>query len=87
MAGELDSVRGLTEALRSQTHEAANRLHTVVSLVELGRTDEAVEFATAELELAQLLTDQVVGAVGRAGARRAAARQGGAGRTSGGGAA
>ncbi|MEV5614053.1 sensor histidine kinase [Streptomyces sp. NPDC052225] len=61
--GELDSERGFTQALRSQAHEAANRLHTVVSLIELGRADEAVEFATAELELAQALTDQVVGAV------------------------
>jgi two-component system, CitB family, sensor kinase len=64
LAGELDSVRGFAEALRSQAHEAANRLHAVVSLIELGRADEAVEFATAELELAQALTDQVVGAVG-----------------------
>ncbi|KAF4406171.1 sensor histidine kinase, partial [Streptomyces lycii] len=63
LSGELDSVRGFTEALRSQAHEAANRLHTVVSLIELGRADEAVEFATAELELAQALTDQVVAAV------------------------
>lgn len=63
LTGELDSVRGFAESLRSQAHEAANRLHTVVSLVELGRTDEAVEFATAELELAQRLTDRVVGAV------------------------
>ncbi|OAH13362.1 sensor histidine kinase [Streptomyces jeddahensis] len=62
--GELDSERGFTQALRSQAHEAANRLHTVVSLIELGRADEAVEFATAELELAQALTDQVVAAVG-----------------------
>ncbi|WP_373287066.1 sensor histidine kinase [Wenjunlia tyrosinilytica] len=63
LTGELDSVRGFTEALRSQAHEAANRLHAVVSLIELGRADEAVEFATAELELAQALTDQVVAAV------------------------
>ncbi|MFE1773296.1 ATP-binding protein [Streptomyces sp. NPDC059008] len=63
LSGELDSVRGFAEALRSQAHEAANRLHAVVSLIELGRAEEAVEFATAELELAQALTDQVVGAV------------------------
>lgn len=63
LSGELDSVRGFAEALRSQAHEAANRLHAVVSLIELGREDEAVDFATAELELAQALTDQVVGAV------------------------
>ncbi|MEP6631444.1 MAG: sensor histidine kinase [Lapillicoccus sp.] len=61
--GELAVVRGLAESLRSQTHEAANRLHTVVSLVELGRADEAVDFATHELELAQRLTDRVVVAV------------------------
>ncbi|AIS00615.1 sensor histidine kinase [Streptomyces glaucescens] len=63
LMGELDSERGFTQALRSQAHEAANRLHTVVSLIELGRSREAVEFATAELELAQALTDQVVAAV------------------------
>ncbi|CAL9563483.1 sensor histidine kinase [Streptomyces sp. enrichment culture] len=64
LMGELDSERGFTQALRSQAHEAANRLHTVVSLIELGRAQEAVDFATAELELAQALTDQVVAAVG-----------------------
>lgn len=63
LSGELDSERGFTQALRSQAHEAANRLHTVVSLIELGRAEEAVGFATAELELAQVLTDRVVGAV------------------------
>ncbi|GHF50339.1 histidine kinase [Streptomyces mashuensis] len=63
LSGELDSVRSFAEALRSQAHEAANRLHTVVSLIELGRADEAVDFATAELELAQALTDRVVAAV------------------------
>ncbi|MFJ9351280.1 ATP-binding protein [Streptomyces sp. NPDC101237] len=63
LTGELDSERGFTQALRSQAHEAANRLHTVVSLIELGRAAEAVDFATAELELAQALTDQVVAAV------------------------
>ncbi|NXY92984.1 sensor histidine kinase [Streptomyces sp. BR123] len=64
LTGELDHERGFTQALRSQAHEAANRLHTVVSLIELGRADEAVEFATAELRLAQALTDEVVTAVG-----------------------
>ncbi|MFF7365122.1 ATP-binding protein [Streptomyces sp. NPDC008125] len=63
LSGELDSERGFTQALRAQAHEAANRLHTVVSLIELGRAEEAVGFATAELELAQVLTDRVVGAV------------------------
>ncbi|MFE5853146.1 ATP-binding protein [Streptomyces sp. NPDC056500] len=64
LSGELDSERDFSQALRSQAHEAANRLHTVVSLIELGRTEQALAFATAELELAQVLTDRVVGAVG-----------------------
>ncbi|SDZ33154.1 two-component system, CitB family, sensor kinase [Micromonospora pattaloongensis] len=63
LAGELDSARGLSEALRSQAHESANRLHTVLTLVELGRTDEAVRLATDELTVAQQLTDRVVAAV------------------------
>jgi two-component system CitB family sensor kinase len=62
--GELDSVRGFAESLRSQAHESANRLHTVITMVELGRTDEAVAFATAELELSQHLVDRLVAAVG-----------------------
>ncbi len=63
VTGELDVVRQLTESLRSQNHEAANRLHTVVSLIEMGRPDDAVDFATEELQVAQLLADRVVGAV------------------------
>jgi two-component system CitB family sensor kinase len=63
LSGELDSARGLAEALRSQAHEAANRLHTVISLVELGRTEQALTFATAEIAQAQQLTDLVVSAV------------------------
>jgi two-component system, CitB family, sensor kinase len=63
LTGELDSVRGFAESLRSQAHEAANRLHTIVSLIELGRTEQALEFAAAEIAVAQELTDQVVGAV------------------------
>src|SRR5215211_4078201 len=63
ISGELDSAKGLADTLRSQNHEAANRLHTVVSLIEMGRPDDAVEFATRELEVAQQLTDRVVTAV------------------------
>ncbi|MEO7448195.1 MAG: sensor histidine kinase [Humibacillus sp.] len=63
LTGELDSARGLTEALRSQAHESANRLHTIVSLIELGHTDRALDFATDELAVSQVLTDRVVGSV------------------------
>ncbi|MEU8269055.1 sensor histidine kinase [Sphaerisporangium sp. NPDC049002] len=63
LTGQLDAERGFAESLRSAAHEAANRLHTVVTLVELGRAEQAVAFATAELKAAQQLTDRVVGAV------------------------
>lgn len=63
LTGELDSTRGLADALRSAQHEAANRLHTVVSLIELGRHQEAIRFAVGELAAAQTLTDSVVAAV------------------------
>ena len=63
LSGELDSVRGFAEALRAQAHEAANRLHTVVSLIELNRPAEAVTFATAELAAAQELTDRLLSAI------------------------
>jgi two-component system, CitB family, sensor kinase len=63
LTGELDSVRGFAESLHAQAHESANRLHTVVSLIELGRSAQALDFATAELAMAQRLTDHVVAAV------------------------
>ncbi|KZF10966.1 ATP-binding protein [Rhodococcus sp. EPR-157] len=63
MIGELDSVRSFAESLRSQAHESANRLHAVITMVELGRPQEAVEFATADLELSQHLIDRLMGSV------------------------
>lgn len=64
LTGELDTVRAFAESLRSQAHEAANKLHTVVMLVETGRYEKAVEYATSELALSQRLTDHVLEAVG-----------------------
>jgi sensor histidine kinase regulating citrate/malate metabolism len=62
--GELDSMRVLTESLRSHAHEAANKLHTIVTLVEMGRPEQAVKFATTELEVSQRLVDRLSDAVG-----------------------
>lgn len=62
--GELSSLQVLTDSLRSQAHEAANKLHTVVTMVEMGRADEAVKFATNELELSQRLVDRLSADVG-----------------------
>jgi len=63
LTDELRSTRVLSDALRSQTHEFANRLHTIVSLIELGRSAEALDLATSELEVSQKLTDEVMAAV------------------------
>ena len=62
--GELTSLQVLADSLRSQAHEAANKLHTVITLVEMGRPDDAVEFATRELALSQQLVDRLSEAVG-----------------------
>lgn len=43
---ELDSVRGLSEALRTQAHEHSNQLHTVAGLLQLGLYDDAIGFIT-----------------------------------------
>lgn len=63
LGSELETMRTLSAALRSQTHEHANRLHTLVSLMELGRTEDALDFATKDLELSQKLTDELVDSV------------------------
>ncbi|MEV7606206.1 sensor histidine kinase [Paenarthrobacter sp. NPDC089322] len=60
---ELETMKTLSDALRAQTHEHANRLHMIVSLLELGRTPQALEFATKDLELSQQLTDDMLASV------------------------
>ncbi len=59
MAGELDLVRTMAAGLRAQTHEHANRLHTVVSLLELERYPQALEFASATAQLSVRVGDTV----------------------------
>ncbi|MGL4257049.1 MAG: sensor histidine kinase [Microbacterium sp.] len=54
-----ESVRTLGEALRAQTHEHGNRMHTAVSLLELGRTQEAIGILTETSRQSQALVDQV----------------------------
>ncbi|MGV0772690.1 sensor histidine kinase [Mycobacterium syngnathidarum] len=62
--GELSSLQVLADSLRAQAHESANTLHTVVTMVEMGRPEDAVRFATSELELSQQLVDRLSVAVG-----------------------
>ncbi|WP_404311660.1 GHKL domain-containing protein [Agrococcus terreus] len=61
MTGELDAVRTLAAALRAQTHEFGNRMHTVATLIELDQPQQALEVATAGRDLGQRLADRVVG--------------------------
>ena len=49
---ELESVQNFTEALRSQQHEFANRLHVISGLLELKKYDEVSDFL-GEIALAQ----------------------------------
>ncbi|WP_193084669.1 ATP-binding protein [Brevibacterium aurantiacum] len=60
LTGELETMTTLTEALRAQTHEHANRLHTVSTLIELGRSREALDFAVRDQQESQRLTDSFV---------------------------
>ncbi|WP_453985248.1 sensor histidine kinase [Brevibacterium casei] len=50
LTGELVSVRSFSDSLRAQTHEYANRLHMVISLLETGHVDEAIDFAAKDLD-------------------------------------
>ena len=64
LTGELDRAQSFSEALRAQAHESANRMHTVISLIELGETDHALTFAVSEMQTAQRLADRVLEGVG-----------------------
>lgn len=63
VSGELSSVTQFAETLRSRAHEADNRLHAVITMVELGHADDAVRFATAELAVSQQLIDRLMSTV------------------------
>jgi two-component system CitB family sensor kinase len=63
LTGELATMTTLSDALRSQAHEFANRLHTIIALIELGRPDDAVQLASSELALSQALADRLLSAV------------------------
>ena len=61
---ELDEAIGLTEALRAQSHEFANRMHTLVGLVELGQYQEAIRFVTGVSAAHDELAEQLKAAIG-----------------------
>jgi two-component system, CitB family, sensor kinase len=57
-------VDSLTDALRAQAHEFANRLHTIAGLVELGRAEEAMKLIAQTSGLHQQLTESLLERVG-----------------------
>ncbi|GAA3003873.1 ATP-binding protein [Streptomyces fulvorobeus] len=61
---ELDSTRGLIDALRAQDHEHANRLHTLLGLLELEMHDDAMEFVTEVVGVHRATAEQVTERVG-----------------------
>jgi len=60
---ELDSVRGLTDAMRAQAHEFRNRLHTLAGMLAMERQEEAQRFIAevtgADEDLRRQLSERV----------------------------
>ncbi|MFF1924511.1 ATP-binding protein [Streptomyces sp. NPDC058221] len=56
---ELDSTRGLIDALRAQDHEHANRLHTLLGLLELELHEDAREFVTEVVGVHRATAEQI----------------------------
>lgn len=46
MAEELTGVKAFVQALRVQTHEHKNKLHTITGLLQLGHVEKAIEYLT-----------------------------------------
>jgi sensor histidine kinase regulating citrate/malate metabolism len=63
MQSQLSSNLSLTDTLRAQTHEFANKLHTISGLVQLGEYDEVVgligDMTRRRQELARHVSDRV----------------------------
>jgi two-component system CitB family sensor kinase len=66
MMRELDSMRGLTDALRAQQHEFSNRMHTLAGLLELGEYDAAFDYALESAGAEPALAESVRACIGNA---------------------
>ncbi|MFD5503082.1 ATP-binding protein [Streptomyces sp. NPDC127061] len=56
---ELDSTHGLIDALRAQDHEHANRMHTLLGLLELDMHEDAMEYVTEIVGVHRATAEQV----------------------------
>ena len=63
MRRELSGYRSTSNALRAQTHEFANQLHTISGLIQIGEYDEVVRFVGAVQEHREGLDLQLRAAV------------------------
>jgi two-component system, CitB family, sensor histidine kinase DctS len=63
LAEELTGAKTLVDALRSQNHEYMNKLHSIAGLIQLERTDDALEYiieeTTNEENTIQFLRDSI----------------------------
>lgn len=63
MAEELTGVHRFVDAMRAQTHEFKNKLHTISGLIQLKRYDEAVNYAIDSQVNQQGLINQLNGKI------------------------
>ncbi|UUS33320.1 MULTISPECIES: sensor histidine kinase [Streptomyces] len=56
---ELDATHGLIDALRAQDHEHANRMHTLLGLLQLEMYDDAVEYLVEVAGVRRATAEQV----------------------------
>ena len=61
---QLDSVEGLTTALRAQEHEFSNRLHVLSVLLELGEVEEATRYSQELWQETSLASEDIRSRIG-----------------------
>jgi two-component system CitB family sensor kinase len=61
---QLDSVEGLTTALRAQEHEFSNRLHVLTVLLQLGETEEATRYSQQLWQTTSLASEEIRSRIG-----------------------
>ncbi len=57
MAEELTGVKNFVDALRVQNHEHMNKLHTIAGLIQLGKSEKALQLAFKESSEQESVTD------------------------------
>ncbi|MEU6860673.1 sensor histidine kinase [Glycomyces sp. NPDC046736] len=80
---DLGSFRSTAEALRAQTHEFDNRLHTISGLIQIGEQDEVVRYVDAlnrhrqslDLAIGEPIRDKAIAALLMAKSAQAAERR------------